>query len=246
MGREIKRVALDFNWPQNMIWKGFLNPYHSQKCIACDQSGYNPETKKLADDWYDFGRTGRRWCDAITQDEVQALVDNGRLRGLTHDHVPGKDCVEKEPHSVPTAVEVNRLSRIRGVFLHDAINKLICVETRAKRLGVWGTCPVCQGNGELWFSDKCKALNDAWYEDEQYEPPSGDGWQVWETVSEGSPVSPVFATAKDCVDWLIGQGYSKEAADNFVNNDRWAPSIIVSGGAVYKDIESCACKEAKP
>lgn len=33
-------------------------------------------------------------------------------------------------------------------------------------------------------------------EKERREPPSGEGWQVWETVSEGSPVTPVFPTAE--------------------------------------------------
>jgi hypothetical protein len=41
MSRELKRVALDFNWPAKMIWKGYLNPYHSQKCKLCDGGGYN-------------------------------------------------------------------------------------------------------------------------------------------------------------------------------------------------------------
>jgi hypothetical protein len=32
MGREIRRVPLDFAWPIDMVWKGFLSPYSSQKC----------------------------------------------------------------------------------------------------------------------------------------------------------------------------------------------------------------------
>lgn len=27
-----------------------------------------------------------------------------------------------------------------------------------------------------------------------HEPPTGDGFQLWETTSEGSPITPVFAT----------------------------------------------------
>lgn len=29
----------------------------------------------------------------------------------------------------------------------------------------------------------------------------GDGWQLWETTSEGSPQSPVFATADELAEW---------------------------------------------
>jgi hypothetical protein len=39
---------------------------------------------------------------------------------------------------------------------------------------------------------------DAWWEqfhaEEEHDPPTGDGYQLWETTSEGSPISPVFAT----------------------------------------------------
>jgi len=33
------------------------------------------------------------------------------------------------------------------------------------------------------------------------DPPKGDGWQLWETTSEGSPVSPVFKTAEELAEW---------------------------------------------
>lgn len=33
------------------------------------------------------------------------------------------------------------------------------------------------------------------------DPPTGEGFQLWETTSEGSPSSPVFKTAKELADW---------------------------------------------
>ena len=33
-------------------------------------------------------------------------------------------------------------------------------------------------------------------------PPEGDGWQLWEVVTEGSPISPVFATHGELVQWM--------------------------------------------
>lgn len=38
--------------------------------------------------------------------------------------------------------------------------------------------------------------------DEIYEPPTGEGWQMWETTSEGSPMSPVFKTPEELAHWL--------------------------------------------
>lgn len=79
------------------------------------------------------------------------------------------------------------------------------------------------------------------------EPPEGEGWQVWETVSEeGSPVSPVFATAEGLALYLSEKGDSwhqeragrgipqgplptYEQALAFVKAG-WAPSAVFSGG----------------
>lgn len=37
-------------------------------------------------------------------------------------------------------------------------------------------------------------------------------YQIYETVSEGTPVSPVFATLDDLVEWCVAQGYSRSHA----------------------------------
>lgn len=104
----------------------------SENCEPCEQSGENPETKQLSDDWYDFANTGRKWCNNITQDEVDALWEQGRLKF--------------EFDEKPTAEQVNEWNSNKGLG-HDAINRWICVETRAKRLGVHGVCKHCEGKG---------------------------------------------------------------------------------------------------
>jgi len=39
MGRELKRVPLDFSWPLSTVWEGYVNP-HYEKCHNCkDCSG---------------------------------------------------------------------------------------------------------------------------------------------------------------------------------------------------------------
>ena len=37
---------------------------------------------------------------------------------------------------------------------------------------------------------------------EKFEPPEGEGYQCWETTSEGSPFSPVFGTFDGLCEWL--------------------------------------------
>lgn len=128
----------------------------SKECSACGQTGYNPETRRIADSFYchDMDRAESlrlRWCDKITQDEVDALVGRDRLRRWT-----GSEWAQHDPPL--TADEVNRAAgaarggRLRGelFMVHDAINRSILIETRAKRLGVWGNCPECNGEGYLF------------------------------------------------------------------------------------------------
>ena len=236
MSREVKRVPLDFDWPLKMEWKGYKNPYISQLCTICDGSGLNPETKQISDDWYAFDDRRRRWSDNITQDEVDALIEHGRLYDFTSEFVPGEGWKDIDPPPVVTAEIVNEWSK-NGLG-HDAINQWICVETRAKRLGVYGECPVCNGTGAIWFSDEIKEKSEQWYDAERYDPPTGEGWQVWEAVSDGSPMTPVFATADELIDYLVDSGYSVDAASKFVLEDKWCPSMIIVGGRSYNNIES--------
>jgi hypothetical protein len=103
---------------------------------------------------------------------------------------------------------------------------------------------VCDG---ACVDPACKEAYESWSREE---PPSGDGWQVWETVSEGSPVSPVFATAEELIEYLVeggdesdrkhGEpGVSREAATRFVKETGWVPSGMMSGGGFKSNIE-CA------
>lgn len=195
--RTLKRVPLDFSYPLNKVWEGYINPYPAKECSDCEGTGYNPSTKQIADDFYDFEGTGRWWCDKITQDEVQALVDAGRLTDFTHTWTR-EGWKRRADGYIPTADEVNRLSQDLILFGHDTINCFILIETRAKRLGVYGRCLTCNSTGIVFESEEYRKLHDEWQE---YEPPIGTGYQLWETVTEGSPISPVFATAEELADW---------------------------------------------
>jgi len=70
----------------------------------------------------------------------------------------------------------------------------------------------------------------------EIEPPAGDGWQLWETVSEGSPISPVFKTETEFSDYLIEQGYHPQAVHKFLVTG-WAPSGAIIGGRFLSDID---------
>jgi len=134
----------------------------SERCAACDGSGHNPATKQISDDFYDCAGMGRRWCDAITEDEATALIEAGRIgrkwNGLNWDErvVPA-----------PTAAQINAINARGSVVLfgegaHDAINSTILVKTRAKRLGVYGKCTACDGHGEIFTAPAAHSTLTLW------------------------------------------------------------------------------------
>lgn len=133
----------------------------AERCAVCDGTGYNPATKMISDDWYDFNNTGRRWDKDLHQEEVDALVKAGRLMDFTHTWDTKKGWRKKKPAFRPTADEVNAWARGRGLG-HDAINRGICIEARAKRLGVWGMCDDCKGHGDVFTAPKCRLALVLW------------------------------------------------------------------------------------
>lgn len=82
---------------------------------------------------------------------------------------------------------------------HTYFDPYVIYKTLLKAAGItdeeWGYCPVCKGEG---IDPEIKELYDAWT---PIEPPTGDGYQLWETTSEGSPISPVFKTLDDLCEW---------------------------------------------
>lgn len=107
MGRELKRVPLDFDWPIGKIWDGYL-PEKSKKKVPA-------------------------WKGWKIKDSVCTECEN-----------LGYECSE------------------------DASYCLYYPENRS-----------------IW----------------EYDPPSGDGYQLWETTSEGSPKSPVFESLDELCAW---------------------------------------------
>lgn len=201
MGRDLKRVPLDFKWPMGMVWKGYVNPYRSVQCKACEGSGYSEKAMEYKNNWYGLERYNwilnpyRRGCryfpDAhkynLTQLEVDALVKEGRISELCKDG----------HHPTPEDVREFQLRDFMGL---DHISMHICLCATAEAEG-WDTdCPFCGGTGEYWFSEEIRELHDNWQEED---PPVGEGFQLWSNTGEGCPVSPVFASMEELAKWCV-------------------------------------------
>ena len=134
MGRELKRVPMDFNAPLNEVWKGYMPSKELVKTFpvhGCD------DCRKLHEGDVDF-------------------------------------CQEE---ATPYCIYYNPLYR------------------------------------DQWF----------------YEPPKGEGYQLWETTSEGSPISPVFASAEELADWCADNATT--FADNKATKEQWLK--MFGGGCIY-------------
>lgn len=72
-----------------------------------------------------------------------------------------------------------------------------------------------------------KSNKDKWYK----EVPEGEGYQLWETTTEGSPISPVFKTLEELCEWC--EKNATVFADTKVSKEEWF-EILKSKKVHYK------------
>lgn len=255
MGRDVKRVPLDFDQSLFTTWEGYLRPdrFDELPCRVCGGDGFTPAARAVSETFYPHRiRTGSfpgagehaerlAWCDKIGQAEVDNLLAKGRLRTLVSREPTEDNPRDWEWQALPrTAEDVNAEQHCGGLSGHDAINRMILVRFRCEVLGIAMPCVACDGHGSVEAYPGQRAEAEAW---EPTGPPEGEGWQLWETVSEGSPVSPVFASSEDLARWLTtpdggaaagppGRPLTIEQARGFVGAG-WAPSLIQTAGGVH-------------
>lgn len=176
-----------------------------------------------------------QWMHHLIQEDVDALIEAGRLHDLTSEWTQ-ENGWQKREGVVVTADQVNAWS-LSGMG-HDCINQWVCVKARCARNGEPSSCDVCNGSGESWPSEELKAQSEAW---EPTEPPVGDGYQIWETVSEGSPVSPAFANPADLAAWMVANDESVTKGNDFdawmkFIDAGWAPSLVGSSAGIQDGV----------
>lgn len=147
MGREVKRVPLDFSWPIGVIWPGYIGRIY----CACEYA-----TKGTNNETYDIFE---KYCELIKMEP--------------NEH---GDYVEKD-----------------------------------------------------------------------IEPPKGHGWQMWETTTEGSPISPVFSTPEELAKWLAENNASSFGGQTATYEQwmkmivvGWAPSAASQDGKIISGVQAIA------
>lgn len=240
MGREIRRVPLDFDWPLRKPWSGFVLPDELREadCQTCDGDGYTPEARAVANTFYPHQIGGPNaealaWRDKIGQAEVDNLIAQGRLQTLVPREPTADNPRTWERVALPrTAAEVNAENHQFNLNGHDGVNRFILVAFRCEVLGIPTHCVTCEGHGTVETYPGQRAAAEEWG---PTEPPTGDGWQVWETTSEGSPISPVFPDRESLILWLMSPDYNfgtsrpltRKQAEHLADS-AWAPTLVVT------------------
>lgn len=234
MGREVRRVPIDFDWPLNKVWEGFVNP-HGGRCPS-EKHG----------ECFDGVTAGRRYVSAIAQILACAGGDaaSGPLkRGIwPHPYIADLPMAPRHANRAvgPTADLAALTTGLAGrepwFCGHDACDRYSIEKRIIEASGLdpetWGICPVCEGYAD---DPAQRAAAEAWKETP---PPTGDAWQLWETTSEGSPISPPMPTPEALARWLADNdassfGYQTESYEKWLDLIRgpgWAPSAVMSGG----------------
>ena len=198
---------MDFDWPMKSVWKGYINPYHGSDCPWCydkEQGRSDGLTEKAREyqrkfygymnDWPYIGhpyKPMQRYCPMA----LPYKMERWEYDFIISDKNPCRD--EIFPDGIPTYENVREYFLKNGTLGFDRVQWLL-VEEYCRLNNVPSLCPHCDGDGVVWINDEIKQLHDNF---ERVEPPVGDGYQLWETTSEGSPVSPVFATFDELCEW---------------------------------------------
>jgi hypothetical protein len=106
-----------------------------------------------------------------------------------------------------------------------------------------------------WLLDEGQPLDPSYYR--PWKPEDATWYQLWETVSEGTPVSPAFATEDELIDYLAKNGdewdqkrgdqpWGREMAERFVKGAGWAPSFAIMDGRMMSGVEAITHTPAKP
>jgi len=254
MGRELKRVPLDFEWPLKEIWWGFLNPFYKYHldCPSCNVSGYSPWAKDQKEKWQGYHREDWEWIVPgksrynkaagmynFTEEDLMTILKSGSFDELIGRRVRyeedtdtwwewqgnGKDSKKVTldgPPPLPKLEEALEWA-IRSPFWSANSAGYYLIIEKAKRERREWKCPQCSGEGRIWASKDMKEKSEAW---EETPIPTGPGYQLWETTSEGSPVSPVFKDLDSLCAWCEksattfgSEKTSKEEWKRMLNDD---------------------------
>lgn len=256
MGREIKRVPLTFDAPLDKTWEGYAPPEKGTKpCPVCPgRDGRPTGYSRLGNAIYamsDYDRDPRilpETSDKLTSDEIRFL--SALEKSVAPQHRKGR--ADRHPYTYGGLSNLTD-QRMAAYDLMRHLAKSLKVSFKKTFF-----CPACKGECEVVDNYEVNGKAKRW---RRREPPKGKGWQVWETVSEGSPITPVFATPEELIEYIctvgttwdrksIAEGWktslpTRAQATAFVKGTGWVPSAVITVGedgstTMHKNIEAAS------
>lgn len=202
MGRELKRVALDFDWPLGKCWEGYVNPHYVQ-CDACGGRG-SDAALRFVEKIVRLLILGAE-DSQFTEEQIAVMEARGRICPHPYLRGGGLDVTSRSDLGSEGLLLdlVGRLSgrepqSLLGPFAMGDMATWSVSKKLLEAAGLpedWGYCKECGGEG---IAPEFREAYEAW---ESWEPPEGQGYQLWETTSEGSPISPVFSSLDALCEW---------------------------------------------
>lgn len=220
MSREVRRVPLDFKHPKehNPNWAiQASTPYgrskpESRLLEAWEMFTPLYETQvSVAQKEWDEGK--EKW-DAGTHEHLVWSLEYHSEQGWTN-HAGER----QKPH--PYEVYDESGKTVIRTFWPTSVDEIRAVETY-----------------EEYASDR---PTPAMYMPDFDVPEEELGWCLYETISEGSPVTPVFATSQELIDHLVtvGQDWDqvpmrRASAEAIISQGGTMATMVMVGGALYK------------
>lgn len=235
MGREIRRVPLDFEWPLDQRWEGFVSPSDgTADCNACIGTESDRATgySRIGNSFYSLAQ--REWAQVLPLESNRLTPEEIKLmQAVERSTTKDKRYRRKMPFVLGPITDSRMF--IYCTMKHLAQSLHVSFEKTF-------LCPVCKGSATVVVDSEQNQIAKKW---RRKNPPKGTGWQVWETTSEGSPITPVFATADELVDHLVTVGTTgdapttRECAEIFVGAG-FAMSAVIVDNQMYTGINSAA------
>lgn len=211
MGREIRRVPVDFRHP--VVWR---EQYKGSGPLFERELRWRHELQPMHDQ---------------PLSEAQARWDDER---------------EAWPGSVTAQLRYTQGDLDRAIKLRDTDDPIFGGSRSAQyseyaehvhsRLGelMWESFEEYHGERPGTEPDEI-----AYFQPEGWPPEDERGFVVYETVSEGTPITPCFATRDELIDWLSTKGtawdapITRDAAERWVNGSGFLMSGMSGMSGVY-------------
>ena len=215
MGRELRRVPLDFDWPLNRTWEGYIHPRYRPCPSDNCENGYTIAGK---------------WIECLAHLLLMVGEAGVTPQKPLHPWLVGIPLApERRPHADAAEFSTGLAGRSMSPFGHDAMDRWHATEALVKAAGLpedWHICSVCKGHtihpDDLEASEKWQPT----------EPPTGEGYQMWETTSEGSPITPVFATLDELATYAAA--HCTTFGSNRASAEEWK-AMLADDLVVHRD-----------